>query len=434
MQTGLRPAGKALTFTIASIGLVMGVSVCQARDWIVSTAAELAGTVSTSLPGDTILLEDGVYPLSATGTIAVRTAGLTIRGQSGDRAAVVVHGWGMPAHDHNGFWVAADDVTIADLTIQDVGYHCIQTDVNTDRLTVRNCILRDAGEQILKVPAATGADPSDAGLVEGCLFEYSAGVGPRSYMGGIDVHRGSGWTVRDNLFRDIRSPGGSISEHAVHFWNDSRDTAVERNRIVNCDRGIGFGLGTSNHTGGIIRNNTIVHDGTLLPDGSPGFDDVGIGLESAPGARVVNNTILFSHAYNAIEYRFAATTDVQIANNLANRPIQLRNGASATLAANITNASDDWFVDAQAGDLHLAYRVPDVVDQGIAVDDLADDMDRETRPMGMGIDIGADEYADCRADGDGDGDVDGSDLAGLAAEFTPGCLDDFANRFGMQEI
>lgn len=51
----------------------------------------------------------------------------------------------MTAGGHNGFWVAANDVTIADLTVQNVGYHCIQTDVNVDRLTVRNCILRDAG-------------------------------------------------------------------------------------------------------------------------------------------------------------------------------------------------------------------------------------------------------------------------------------------------
>ena len=97
-----------------------------------------------------------------------------------------------------------------------------------DRLTVRNCILRDAGEQLLKVPTTAGADYADNGLVVGCQFEYSAGVGPQYYIGGIDVHHGKGWIVRDNQFRSIRSPDDRIAEHAIHFWNDSRDTLVER--------------------------------------------------------------------------------------------------------------------------------------------------------------------------------------------------------------
>lgn len=148
---------------------------------------------------------------------------------------------------------------------------------------------------------------------------------------------------------------------------------------------------------------------------------MGIGLESAPGARVAN-TIFFDHTYNAIEYRFSSTTGVQVANNLVNRPIIQRNSADAVLAANITGALSEWFVDVQAGDLHLAYPVADVVDQGVPVDLLQDDVDRQMRPMGMGIDIGADEITACQHDRNADGDVDGKDLA------------DFSHRFGKLEI
>ena len=397
---------------------------------VVSTFSKLHDAVLSAMPGDTILLKDGVYTISGTWAIPVRTDNLTIRGQTGNRDSVIIQGWGMNGNSHHCFWVASNYVTIADLTIQNVRNHCIQTDVNVDHLTVRNCILRDAGEQILKVPSGTGADYSENGLVEDCLFEYSAGVGPRSYMGGIDVHRGKDWIVRDNVFQYIRSPGGSISEHAIHFWNDSRNTLVERNQIITCDRGIGFGLGYSGHSGGVIRNNMIMHDGSLLPDGATGFNDVGISLESAPDAQVYNNTIYFEHYYHAIEYRFSETTGVLIANNLANRSILNRNGASAILESNIVNAQSSWFADTVSGDLHLAYHVEDVVDQGTPIENLTNDFDLETRPQNHGIDIGADEFIFCIVDMDGDIDVDGTDLAAFAFDFYENCMEVFSGQFG----
>jgi hypothetical protein len=57
---------------------------------------------------------------------------------------------------------------------------------------------------------------------------------PQHSIGGIDAHNAVGWIVRDNTFRKIRSPAGSVAEHAVHFWSGSRDTLVERNLIVDC--------------------------------------------------------------------------------------------------------------------------------------------------------------------------------------------------------
>jgi hypothetical protein len=394
----------------------------------VSTAIELSDAVGSSIEGDIILLEDGVYNLSESGTIVVRTNGLTIQSKNGDRSAVVVEGWGMTADGHNGFWISGDDVIIADLTIQNVGYHCIQTDVAVDRLIVSNCILRNAGQQILTVPSKTGAEYSDDGLVEGCLFEYTAGEGPQYHIGGIDVHHGKNWVVRDNRFQFIRSPGSQVAEHAIHFWNNSEGTLVERNWIFNCDRGIGFG--DSAHTGGTIRNNMIAHNGAPLADGSAGKNDVGIGLESARGAQVYNNTIFFLHAYNAIEYRFSATTGVIISSNLTNRAILQRDGAAATLETNITDAEDGWFVDVSKGDLHLAASVSRVVDQANALDLPTDDFDQDPRPQASGIDIGADEMMACVVDQDADGDVDGKDLAATAGSMDIDCVSACAQQFG----
>jgi len=163
---------------------------------------------------------------------------------------------------------------------------------------------------------------------------------------------------------------------------------VERNLIINCDRGIGFGLGSVQHISGIIRNNMIYHNG------SGAYADVGIGIESSSNTQIYNNTIYFDHNRypNTIEYRFINTYGAYIANNLTNKLITSRDGGTGILESNITNAQPGWFVDLSCGDLHLSDRIKDVVDQGTDISGLVDDFDGDSRPSGMGIDIGADEF------------------------------------------
>ena len=72
---------------------------------------------------------------------------------------------------------------------------------------------------------------------------------------------------------------------------------------------------------------------------------------------VSHNTVYFSHpeAYpNGIEIRFDATSNVSVENNLTNVAIAERDGASSTQAGNVTDADARLFIDADAGDLHLA--------------------------------------------------------------------------------
>jgi hypothetical protein len=347
----------------------------------------------------TIRLADGVYAL--TDTLQVTAPGITLVGRSGDAARVVIQGDAMrpDARVGNLVRVSASGTTLRHLTLQRSRWHLVQVagESDADGFSLLDCVMRDSYEQMLKVSVdpARPTVTADGGRVERCRFEYSAGVAPNWYTGGIDALGARDWVVRGNTFRGIASPGERISQFAVHFWAGSANALVERNLILDCDRGIGFGLDGRGNTGGTIRNNMIHHAGA-----GP-FADVGISLVDSPGSAVHHNTIFLRHGYPAaIEYRFAATRDVRISNNLANRPVLARDGASAALlAANVRSAEAAWFRDPPRGDLHLVRAVPGVVDSGTPVDGLPDDYDGDPRPLGPGVDVGADEWRPSRAPG-----------------------------------
>ena len=347
----------------------------------VSNVAELRNAVEqANQQGNmTIQLEDGTYTLDE--MLWLSGSGVTFRSSSGNRDGVVLRGQGMRGGVSHIFNVAGSNFTVADLTLGWVANHGIQIHSDSDNARIHNVRFVDTGEQMLKVSYRSGdSTSSDNGLVEWCLFEYPSGVGPQYYIGGIDAHQAHNWVIRHNVFRHIRSPESDLAEHAIHFWSGSQNTLVEKNIIVNCDRGIGFGLGNRGHSGGIIRNN-MVHTSR----------DVGIGLESARSAEVYHNTVFTENYSNSIEYRFSATQGVQIVNNLTNRTIANRDGGSATLQSNVSSAQSGWFVNPDQGNLHLVGIVSQVVDQGQALSGISQDIDCDPRPSRAGYDIGADE-------------------------------------------
>ncbi|NIM15320.1 MAG: hypothetical protein GTO45_25365 [Candidatus Aminicenantes bacterium] len=358
---------------------------------VVSTTQELVNAVSSANSGGDkeIVLQNGTYTLDD--MLMIWADGVTVRSQSGNRNSVIIQGQGMYGGVSHIFNVAGSNFTVRNMTIGWVANHAIQIwgDNNSSNILISNLRIVDTYEQMVKISYdSSSSNSSENGIMENCLLEYSAGVGPQYYIGGIDGHQCKNWTVRNNTFKNISSPGGDVAEHAVHFWSDSQDTLVENNLIINCDRGIGFGLGNRGHIRGTIRNNMIYHSSTDY-----GFADVAIGLENAANARVYNNTVCMENTYpNAIEYRFSGTSGGIIKNNLCNKAITSRDGGSADLSNNITNAQAGWFVNVSSGDLHLASQVSQVVDQGVSISGLTGDYDGDSRPQGPGIDIGADEY------------------------------------------
>ncbi|HVW70812.1 MAG TPA: right-handed parallel beta-helix repeat-containing protein [Steroidobacteraceae bacterium] len=388
-------SGSALR-TLCLTALALLASVASATTTIeVSTVTQLQNAVTSAnnAGGDyTILVDDGTYTLSD--TLYVTAPNITIAGKSNVRENVIIQGDAMSASAvvGNVIRVSGSNFTLHHVTLQHSGWHAIQVagESNADNPYIHDCVLRDTYEQLLKVSynSATPGIASDNGRVENCLFEYTAGIGPEYYIGGIDAHASTGWEVRNNTFENIASPNTAVAEFAVHFWDGSANNTVEDNYIINCDRGIGFGLQDSANTGGIIRNNMIYH----ANNGAP-FADVAIALADSPNSQVYNNTAFLLQNFQwAIEYRFAQTTGVLIENNLLNLPVQLRDGASGTVSTNYTAATAAMFVSPSTGNLHLASAVAGVVGAGKAIAGLTDDIDGQTRPSGS-IDIGADQYS-----------------------------------------
>ncbi len=275
---------------------------------------------------------------------------------------------------------------------------------------IYNVHIIDPGQQAIKInPHAAKIHFTDDGVVA-CSTLGRAKVweiNGSCYTGGVDGHQSRGWVVRDNSIEGFWCPGG-LSEHGVHFWTGSRDTVVERNRIIDNARGIGFGLresgtgrtyaddpcpGASGYVGhfdGVIRNNFIFANRAELFTSQSGADG---GIALACGAQAVHNTVAFTAApFAAVEWRFA-NTDVSLINNLTTHNLMDRGGA-ASLAGNLDHQPLSTFVDGAYGNLHLDSTAAAAIDQGAATPPgiCSDDFDGEARPAGSAADIGADEY------------------------------------------
>ena len=376
-----------------------------------SMASALPPMIRDAAPNTTFLFADGTYRMTGDESarrIQIRSAGVTLRSASGNATAVILDGEYVTAEM---ITVHADDVTIAELTVThavDHGIHVTPGDAgDVEGFALIGVRLLDCGEQFLKVnPDGARTAFVDAGLVACSHFELTDAGRPRveravggCYTGGIDVHSARGWTVRDSTFADIYCAGEGLAEHAIHFWVGARDTVVERNVIVDCARGIGFGLVESGatrtypddpypglfvgHYDGIIRNNVIVAD--------IAYYDTGIELDQARGALVVHNSIVelsgATGSFSSIDTRFdnAITT---VRNNLVRR-LTVRGGTS-TADHNLEMVPASYFVDPLGGDVHLTAAATQAIDQGVVVPEASTDFEGDPRDDGA-PDLGADE-------------------------------------------
>jgi hypothetical protein len=376
----------------------------------VSTEARLQSALSNLQNGDTILIADGTYNLTRTLYVSGRS-NVTIRGNAGcDNIVLVGRGMDNPSHGdvEFGIWSNSANTTIAHLTLK--GFYDNEIILNPPASAphIYSVKMIDAGSQFIKVnpvnpgPAGTGIDN---GIVEYCRLEYlngppaadhGAGIG---YFNGISAHNVHNWIIRGNVFKNLHNPDTAayLWNPAVLVWNYSVNTLTENNVFINVDRAIAYGLTQRatgfDHQGGTIRNNFIFERRGLFSASRKNQSDGSIIVWDSPDTKVYNNTLLTNGNLNhAIEFRFAQTTQGEAKNNLADANIYLRDGATATQGGNMLSAAAAMFVDPDNADLHLRSTAAGVIDQGLTISGVADDIDGEARPYGSASDIGADEW------------------------------------------
>jgi hypothetical protein len=360
----------------------------------VSTAEELAAAVEKARDGDVILLADGTYRVGRFLKLD-RVKNVTIRGAASDPSNVVLRGRGFDVVGRGDDILrigACENVTIAYLTFADCHAYGLKVEAehSPKNIHVYGCHFLNIGTRGLKGSTAQKT-AAVGGSVRYCHFENNK-VPPGdwqfggNYISAIDMMSLEDWTFSDNTFVNIKGHSGG-GRAAIFLWVRSRRLVVERNTIIGCDRGIAFGnpSGSSNYMEGMLH----VYDSACRNNVVVTGPDAGIELAWVDGVKVYNNTVWRKDQKGRGIRSIEKIHNVDIANNLV-RGALLLTGAEMS-RSNHVGPMDGWFVDPAAGNLRFASRIAEVIDQGVALDEVKDDIDgrrRDDRP-----DLGASEYA-----------------------------------------
>ncbi len=358
----------------------------------------LVQAVEKAKPGQMICVADGHYLLPR--YIEIRADRVTLRGTSGHRERVIFDGI-QSIHGELLGIRACSDVTIADLTIQNVRYNGfkINSDSGVQRLTIYNCIIHNIwqrGVKGVKVPEENreAIRPKNC-RVQYCLFyndrpkrlsDDPDDIAQGNYVAGIDVMYAKDWIISDNVFVGIQ--GRTFEGRgAIFLWFDSQDCVIERNIILDCD--VGLQLGNAHRADGVpyhcvrceARNNFI----TRAPE-------AGIVTVYTKDCRILHNTIHDPQTRMNRLIRTVFTNDgLTVANNLLSGPgMSNESDSPIQFLGNLLKDASAVFTDPSQGDLHLTPPASGIVDRGIVLPaSLVEDIDgqrRDDRP-----DLGADE-------------------------------------------
>ncbi|MHC4581689.1 MAG: right-handed parallel beta-helix repeat-containing protein, partial [Planctomycetota bacterium] len=364
-----------------------------------ATVNELFTAVEHVRPGGTILLADGHYRLPR----IIRLAGkrdVTLRGAAGDPARVTLSGkgWDSKARGDDILHITdCNGVTIADLTFTDCRSYGIKVEAENapKNIHIYNCRFKNIGVRAIK--GSAGRDPAVRavkGSVRFCQFENSK-VPPADwlfggdYISAIDMMALEDWTFSDNVFRNIKGRNGG-GRAAIFIWVRSRGVVVERNLIINCDRGVAFG-NPGKSTANVLGERLVyVADSVIRNNFIAGGPDCGIELWYAEDIKIHNNSIWRPERNFSRGIRVGTgTSGVDIINNLVHGQIRF-DGGRAQRSRNLTGRLEGYFIDPMSGNLALTPGATEAIDKGVSLTDVTEDIRRQ--PRDELVDLGAWEY------------------------------------------
>ncbi|PCJ62344.1 MAG: hypothetical protein COA79_04570 [Planctomycetota bacterium] len=307
----------------------------------VSSVKDLESKLLNIADNTTIVIAPGIYKVSVHIYIRGRK-NIEIRGKKFNRNLVKIIGQGYKNKNfgdtpHCLEFSGCTNVRVSNLSIGDVYHHPIAMQGNCTDMHFYNIRFFDAGEQFLKGNSDTNSGRGVLrGKVEYCLFEYTK-MARSWYTQGVDIHTGKDWIVRNNIFNNIMGPSNDqLAGHAILFWNGSSNSICENNLMINCARGIAFGLSSKkpkakgksyDHEGGMIKNNIFIKD--------PGVrGDDGIIVNNSPGSKIINNIVICSGYPTPIEYRYKDARNIVISGNKLDGKIIARDGATGVESKN----------------------------------------------------------------------------------------------------
>ncbi len=335
-------------------------------------------------PGETILVAEGHYMIPR--YFEITADRVTLRGATGHPRDVVFDG----AQSRHGELLglrACTDVTVADLTIQNVRWNGlkINSETGVQRLTVHHCIFRNIWQRAIK-GVRVPAEDRDRLRPTDCAVQYCLFVNDRAkryeddpadtaenfrgnYVGGIDVMWARRWTIRDNAFMGIRGRSGE-GRGAVFLWHESEDCTVERNLILDCDSGICLGnsyipKGVAIHAERItVRNNLLVR----VPQN-------GILADYTRDCLIAHNSIHDPGTRLRRLIRLVHVNDgLVVANNLlSGAPIRVETDSAVRFEENVTGDLESAFVDVATGDLRLRQAVEGITAAVDRLDEIPED-------------------------------------------------------------
>ena len=327
----------------------------------VDSADGLRQAMQNAEPGDEILVAPGTYRFtskvsaSANGT---RFEPITVRADQPNSVLIEMD-------TVEGFYVTGAHWVFEELEIEGVCAsdsaceHAFHIVGDAEGTVLRSNVVRNFNAHI-KANANSGRYADDV-LVEGNVFENDAPRQTSNPVVAIDVVGGQRWTIRSNIIRDMAKAQGNQVSYAAFLKGNGRDGIFENNLVI-CEFAhsgyarVGLSLGgggsapdsiceeqdcSTEHTGGILRNNIIAN-----------CPDVGIYLSEAADTLVQHNT-LYDTA--GIDVRFGPST-ATLEGNILDGRIRERDGGTALLGDNL-----EYF-----GGFSATYRDPDNFDFRVA--------------------------------------------------------------------